>query len=251
MIKINDQNVGLQKNNFIYKPTYESKVIKKTKTPQILPKQDKKLSEKKDVWLRNNEAEKNNDTKIEEIKSTSTNNEKRKEKFQEKKSVWKEDKYMEERLKEYNINKKKILRETAIDFMEWIKPDLEKKGKKDFSFDEKWVKKQQKEFEEDNGEELEDIEIGIYLIRKEKFANQKSKTNSTQNEITYKTPAARPEKNQIPVTKQKIDNLITKGFTTSSTTSEDDTEEEDYEEELLLSKPKFECKLNWKNILIK
>jgi hypothetical protein len=52
MIKINDQNVGLQKNNFIYKPTYESKMIEKAQTPKILVSQGKKLSEETDVKVR-------------------------------------------------------------------------------------------------------------------------------------------------------------------------------------------------------
>jgi hypothetical protein len=52
MIKIDDQNVGPQKNNFIHKPTYESKTIEKAKTSKILPEQDKKLCEEEDVWLR-------------------------------------------------------------------------------------------------------------------------------------------------------------------------------------------------------
>jgi hypothetical protein len=59
MIKTNDQNVEPQKNNFIYKSTYEAKLIEKAQTSKILVTQERKLSEGIDVKDRKSDASSN------------------------------------------------------------------------------------------------------------------------------------------------------------------------------------------------
>jgi hypothetical protein len=64
MIKIDDQKVGPQKNNFIYKPTYEAKRIENAQTSKILVTQERKLCEEIDLKDRKSDASSNHLTYI-------------------------------------------------------------------------------------------------------------------------------------------------------------------------------------------